>query len=110
MATATTVCNAREHDTEPDADLINSAKVVVIQDPVSVRPRPDRTYSVFKGWRRSQDTQITNATAEAEGHEKRPVKAFVRANLVGRDDWTRFLSLKEMSAFVRSCPWLALSS
>ncbi|MFJ9544133.1 hypothetical protein ACIRPX_43990 [Streptomyces sp. NPDC101225] len=31
-------CNAREHDTEPDADLINSVKAVGVQDPVSVRP------------------------------------------------------------------------
>ncbi|MGW1107929.1 ParB/RepB/Spo0J family partition protein [Streptomyces sp. NPDC002540] len=88
-------CNAREHDTEPDDDLTNSVKAVGVQDPVSVRPRPDGTYGAFKGWRRTQAAQIANATAEAEGHEKRPIKAYVRADLVGRDAWTRFLSLIE---------------
>ncbi|MFD7283468.1 ParB/RepB/Spo0J family partition protein [Streptomyces sp. NPDC059862] len=88
-------CNAREHDTEPDADLVNSVKAVGVQDPVSVRPRPDGTYGAFKGWRRTQAAQIANATAEAEGHAKRQIKAFVRADLVGRDAWTRFLSLIE---------------
>ncbi|MFI9040936.1 ParB/RepB/Spo0J family partition protein [Streptomyces sp. NPDC053726] len=88
-------CNAREHDTEPDADLINSVKAVGVQDPVSVRPRPDGTYGAFKGWRRTQAAQIANATAEAEGHERRQIKAFVRTDLVGRDAWTRFLSLIE---------------
>lgn len=88
-------CNAREHDTEPDADLINSVKAVGVQDPVSVRPRPDGTYGAFKGWQRTQAAQIANATAEAEGHEKRQIKAYVRADLVGRDAWTRFLSLIE---------------
>ncbi|MGW0770730.1 ParB/RepB/Spo0J family partition protein [Streptomyces sp. NPDC002676] len=87
--------NAREHDREPDDDLINSVKAVGVQDPVSVRPRPDGTYGAFKGWRRSQAAQIANATAEAEGHERRQIKAFVRADLVGRDAWTRFLSLIE---------------
>ncbi|MEU6653394.1 ParB N-terminal domain-containing protein [Streptomyces sp. NPDC046900] len=88
-------CNAREHDTEPDDDLINSVKAVGVQDPVSVRPRPDGTYGAFKGWRRTQAAQIANATAEAEGHTTRQIKAFVRADLVGRDAWTRFLSLIE---------------
>jgi ParB/RepB/Spo0J family partition protein len=88
-------CNAREHDTEPDDDLINSVKAVGVQDPVSVRPRPDGTYGAFKGWRRTQAAQIANATAGAEGHEKRQIQAFVRADLVGRDPWTRFLSLIE---------------
>ncbi|WP_326757328.1 ParB/RepB/Spo0J family partition protein [Streptomyces phaeochromogenes] len=87
--------NAREHDTEPDADLVNSVKAVGVQDPVSVRPRPDGTYGAFKGWRRSQAAQIANATAEAEGHPKRQIKAYVRADLVGRDAWTQFLSLIE---------------
>ncbi|MET7685162.1 ParB/RepB/Spo0J family partition protein [Streptomyces sp. NPDC005423] len=80
--------NAREHDTEPDADLINSVKAVGVQDPVSVRPRPNGTYGAFKGWRRTQAAQIANATAEAEGHAKRQLKAYVRADLVGRDAWT----------------------
>jgi ParB/RepB/Spo0J family partition protein len=88
-------CNAREHDTEPDTDLINSVKAVGVQDPVSVRPRPDGTYGAFKGWRRTQAAQIANATAEAEGHPKRQITAYVRADLVGRDAWTRFLSLIE---------------
>ncbi|MGW2556426.1 ParB/RepB/Spo0J family partition protein [Streptomyces sp. NPDC001635] len=88
-------CNAREHDTEPDDDLINSVKAVGVQDPVSVRPRPDGTYGAFKGWRRTQAAQIANATAEADGHPQRQIKAFVRADLVGRDAWTRFLSLIE---------------
>ncbi|MCX5336873.1 ParB N-terminal domain-containing protein [Streptomyces sp. NBC_00140] len=88
-------CNAREHDTEPDGDLINSVKAVGIQDAISVRPRPDGTYGAFKGWRRTQAQQIANATAEAEGHEARQVPAYVRADLVGRDAWTRFLSLIE---------------
>lgn len=88
-------CNAREHDTEPDEDLINSVKAVEVQDPISVRPRPDGTYGAFKGWRRTQAAQIANATAEAEGRAKHPIKAFVRADLVGRDAWTRFLSLIE---------------
>ncbi|WP_406469826.1 ParB/RepB/Spo0J family partition protein [Streptomyces sp. NBC_01615] len=87
--------NAREHDTEPDADLINSVKAVGVQDPVSVRPRPDGTYGAFQGWRRTQAAQIANATAEAEGHAKRQIKAYVRADLVGRDAWTQFLSLIE---------------
>ncbi|MFJ1839963.1 ParB/RepB/Spo0J family partition protein [Streptomyces sp. NPDC088175] len=88
-------CNAREHDTEPDVDLINSVKAVGVQDPVSVRPLPDGTYGAFKGWRRTQAAQAANASAEAEGHEKRQIKAFVRTDLVGRDAWTRFLSLIE---------------
>lgn len=88
-------CNAREHDREPDDDLINSVKAVGVQDPVSVRPRPDGTYGAFKGWRRTQAAQIANASAEAEGHPARQIKAFVRADLVGRDAWTRFLSLIE---------------
>ncbi|MFF7987841.1 ParB/RepB/Spo0J family partition protein [Streptomyces sp. NPDC007901] len=88
-------CNAREHDTEPDNDLINSVKAVGVQDPVSVRPREDGTYGAFKGWRRTQAAQIANAAAESEGHEKRQIKAYVRADLVGRDAWTRFLSLIE---------------
>ncbi|WP_043687459.1 ParB/RepB/Spo0J family partition protein [Streptomyces xylophagus] len=88
-------CNAREHDTEPDDDLINSVKAVDVQDPVSVRPRPDGTYGAFKGWRRTQAAQIANATAEEDGRTKRQIKAFVRTDLVSRDAWTRFLSLIE---------------
>lgn len=88
-------CNAREHDTEPDEDLINSVKAVEVQDPISVRPRPDGTYGTFKGWRRTQAAQIANATAEEDGRTKQQIKAFVRADLVGRDAWTRFLSLIE---------------
>ncbi|MGI5414157.1 ParB/RepB/Spo0J family partition protein [Streptomyces chartreusis] len=88
-------CNAREHDTEPDEDLISSVKAVGVQDPVSVRPLPNGTYGAFKGWRRTQAAQLANATADAEDRPKRQIKAFVRADLVGRDAWTRFLSLIE---------------
>ncbi|WP_369383299.1 ParB/RepB/Spo0J family partition protein [Streptomyces sp. cg36] len=88
-------CNAREHDTEPDAELISSVKAVGVQDPVSVRPLPDGTYTAFKGWRRTQAAQVANATAEAEGHPQRQIKAYVRTDMVGRDAWTRFLSLIE---------------
>ncbi|EFE72401.1 predicted protein [Streptomyces viridosporus ATCC 14672] len=88
-------CNAREHDTEPDEKLITSVKEIGVEEPISVRPRPDGTYGVFKGWRRAQAQQIANATAEAEGRPVRPVKAYVREDLVGRDGWTRFLSLVE---------------
>ncbi|MEU5225272.1 ParB N-terminal domain-containing protein [Streptomyces toyocaensis] len=88
-------CNAREHDTEPDEKLITSVKEIGVEEPISVRPRPDGTYGVFKGWRRAQAAQVANATAEAEGRPVRPVKAYVRQDLVGRDGWTRFLSLVE---------------
>lgn len=88
-------CNAREHDTEPDTDLINSVKAVGVQDPVSVRPRPDGKYGAFKGWRRTQAAQIANAAAQAEGRPLRQIKAYVREDLVDRDAWTRFLSLIE---------------
>lgn len=87
--------NAREHDREPDSDLISSVKAVGVQDPISVRPLPDGTYGAFKGWRRAQAAQIANSTAEAEGHPQRQIRAFVRTDLVGRDAWTRFLSLIE---------------
>ncbi|MFE7077114.1 ParB/RepB/Spo0J family partition protein [Streptomyces sp. NPDC057620] len=88
-------CNAREHDIEPDAKLIASVKELGVEEAISVRPRPDGTYAVFKGWRRAQSAQIANATAEQEGRPLRTVNAFVRADLVGRDGWTRFLSLVE---------------
>ncbi|MEU0047272.1 ParB/RepB/Spo0J family partition protein [Streptomyces werraensis] len=88
-------CNAREHDTEPDEKLITSVKEIGVEEPISVRPRPDGTYGVFKGWRRAQAAQVANATAEAEGRPVRPVRAYVREDLVGRDGWTRFLSLVE---------------
>ncbi|MFF9171854.1 MULTISPECIES: ParB/RepB/Spo0J family partition protein [unclassified Streptomyces] len=88
-------CNAREHDTEPDEKLITSVKQLGVEEPLSVRPRPDGTFGAFKGWRRAQAAQIANATAEAEGRVLRPVKAYVREDLVGRDGWTRFLSLVE---------------
>ncbi|WP_316311751.1 hypothetical protein, partial [Clavibacter michiganensis] len=39
--------------------------------------------------------QEANATADAEGRAKQQIKAFVRADLVDRDAWTRFLSLIE---------------
>ncbi|WP_455362337.1 ParB/RepB/Spo0J family partition protein [Streptomyces sp. SYSU K21746] len=87
--------NAREHDTEPDEKLIASVKELGVEETISVRPRPDGAYGVFKGWRRAQAAQIANATAEQDGRPVRPVKAFVREDLVGRDGWTRFLSLVE---------------
>ncbi|MFC9891903.1 ParB N-terminal domain-containing protein [Streptomyces pilosus] len=88
-------CNAREHDTEPDEKLITSVKEIGVEEPISVRPRPDGTYGVFKGWRRAQAAQVANAAADAEGRPVRTVKAYVREDLVGRDGWTRFLSLVE---------------
>ncbi|WP_406834809.1 ParB/RepB/Spo0J family partition protein [Streptomyces sp. AHU1] len=87
--------NAREHDTEPDEKLITSVKELGVEEPISVRPRPDGTYGVFKGWRRAQAAQIANETAGQDGRPVRTVKAFVRADLVGRDGYTRFLSLVE---------------
>jgi ParB-like chromosome segregation protein Spo0J len=88
-------CNAREEDTEPDEDLINSVKEIGVEESISVRPRPDGTYGAFKGWRRAQAQQIANATAEQDGRPVRRIKAHVREDLVGRDGWTRFLSLVE---------------
>lgn len=88
-------CNARETDTEPDADLLASVKEIGVEEPVSVRPRPDGTYGVFKGWRRTQAQQQANATAEADGRPQRKIPAIVREDLVGRDGWTRMLSLTE---------------
>ncbi|MET8411717.1 ParB N-terminal domain-containing protein [Streptomyces sp. NPDC005195] len=88
-------CNAREHDTEPDEKLITSVKELGVEEPISVRPRPDGTYGVFKGWRRAQAAQIANETAEQDGRPVRTVKAFVRADLVDKDGYTRFLSLVE---------------
>lgn len=89
--------NAREHDTKPDGELIASVKEIGVEDPISVRPRPDGTFGAFKGWRRTQAAQIANATAEEDGRPVRRVKAYVREDLVGRDGWTRFLSLVENS-------------
>ncbi|MEV0254791.1 ParB N-terminal domain-containing protein [Streptomyces sp. NPDC050732] len=87
--------NAREHDTEPDQELIASVKEIGVQDAISVRPLPDGTYGAFKGWRRVQAQQIANAAAEEDGRPVRRIKAYVRDDLVGRDGWTRFLSLVE---------------
>ncbi|MFE5847206.1 ParB/RepB/Spo0J family partition protein [Streptomyces niveus] len=88
-------CNAREEDTEPDAKLITSVKTIGIQDAISVRPRPDGTYGVFKGWRRAQAVQRANATAKADGREVQTAPAYVRKDMVGRDGWTTMLSLVE---------------
>ncbi|MGW5657196.1 ParB/RepB/Spo0J family partition protein [Streptomyces humi] len=88
-------CNAREHDTGPDDKLVASVKELGVEEPISVRPRPDGTYGAFKGWRRAQAAQAANASAEQEGRPVRQIKAYVRADLVGRDGWTRFLSLVE---------------
>ncbi|WP_031487296.1 ParB/RepB/Spo0J family partition protein [Streptomyces bicolor] len=88
-------CNAREEDTEPDEDLINSVKAIGVEETISVRPRPDGTYGAFKGWRRAQAQHFANATAEQDGRPVRKIKAHVREDLVGRDGWTRFLSLVE---------------
>ncbi|GHC88541.1 ParB/RepB/Spo0J family partition protein [Streptomyces flavofungini] len=88
-------CNAREEDPEPDEELINSVKEIGVEDAISVRPRPDGTFAAFKGWRRAQAAQIANYTAEADGRPVRTVKAWVRADLVGNDAWTRLLSVIE---------------
>lgn len=88
-------CNAREEDTEPDEKLIISVKAIGIQDAISVRPRPDGTYGVFKGWRRGQAVQRANATAKEDGREMQTAPAYVRKDLVGRDGWTTMLSLVE---------------
>ncbi|WUD70226.1 ParB/RepB/Spo0J family partition protein [Streptomyces sp. NBC_00510] len=53
-------------DTPPDAALIASIKAIGVQEVVGVRPRPDGTFGVFKGWRRSQAAQLANDSAEAE--------------------------------------------
>ncbi|MFD3843149.1 ParB N-terminal domain-containing protein [Streptomyces sp. NPDC058642] len=87
--------NARESDTEPDEELIASVKEIGVEETISVRPRPDGTYGTFKGWRRAQAQQVANATAEQDGRPVRRIKAHVREDLVGRDGWTRFLSLVE---------------
>ncbi|WP_326695678.1 ParB N-terminal domain-containing protein [Streptomyces sp. NBC_01766] len=87
--------NARTTDTEPDNELISSVKAIGVQDAISVRPRPDGTYTAFKGWRRAQAAQIANANAEQEERPLQRVRAYVRTDLVGRDSWTRFLSLVE---------------
>ncbi|MFF7452213.1 MULTISPECIES: ParB N-terminal domain-containing protein [unclassified Streptomyces] len=87
--------NARETDTEPDEELIASVKEIGVEETISVRPRPDGTYGAFKGWRRAQAQQVANATAEQDGRPVRRIKAHVRDDLVGRDGWTRFLSLVE---------------
>ncbi|MGW2911323.1 ParB/RepB/Spo0J family partition protein [Streptomyces asoensis] len=88
-------CNAREHDTEPDDQLVASVKEIGVEEPISVRPNPDGTYAVFKGWRRSRAAQIANAAAGQDGRPVRTVRAFIRTDLIGRDGWTRFLSLVE---------------
>lgn len=87
--------NARESDTGPDEELIASVKEIGVEETISVRPRPDGTYGAFKGWRRAQAQQIANVTAEQDGRPVRRIKAHVRDDLVGRDGWTRFLSLVE---------------
>ncbi|MGW3954667.1 ParB/RepB/Spo0J family partition protein [Streptomyces sp. NPDC004752] len=87
--------NARKTDTEPDEELIASVKEIGVEETISVRPRPDGTYGAFKGWRRAQAQQAANATAEQDGRPVRRIKAHVREDLVGRDGWTRFLSLVE---------------
>lgn len=86
--------NARP-DTPPDADLIASVKAIGVQEVVGVRPRPDGTFGVFKGWRRSQAAQLANDSAEAENQPRRSVSCAVHADLVGRDAATRLLSLLE---------------
>ncbi|WP_331733106.1 ParB N-terminal domain-containing protein (plasmid) [Streptomyces sp. NBC_00080] len=87
--------NARETGTEPDEELIASVKEIGVEETISVRPRPDGTYGAFKGWRRAQAQQVANATAEHDGRPVRRIRAHVRDDLVGRDGWTRFLSLVE---------------
>ncbi|MFJ8158521.1 ParB/RepB/Spo0J family partition protein [Streptomyces sp. NPDC094468] len=87
--------NAREHETEPDSKLIASVKELGVEEPISVRPRADGTYSAFKGWRRAQAAQAANASAKQDGRPVQQIKAYVRTDLIGRDAWTRFLSLVE---------------
>ncbi|MFE8018258.1 ParB/RepB/Spo0J family partition protein [Streptomyces antibioticus] len=87
--------NARETDTEPDEELIASVREIGVEETISVRPRPDGMYGAFKGWRRAQAQKIANDTAEQDGRPVRRIKAHVREDLVGRDGWTRFLSLVE---------------
>ncbi|MFJ4748890.1 ParB/RepB/Spo0J family partition protein [Streptomyces albogriseolus] len=88
-------CNARKHDTDPDEKLIASVKELGVEEPISVRPLPDGTFGVFKGWRRAQAAQAANTSAEQDGRPVRMVNAYVREDLVGRDGWTRLLSLVE---------------
>ncbi|MEV6796528.1 ParB/RepB/Spo0J family partition protein [Streptomyces sp. NPDC051320] len=87
--------NARTSDTEPDTDLISSVKAIGVQDPISVRPGPNGTYTAFKGWRRAQAAQIANASAEQEERPLQKVRAYIRTDLADKDSWTRFLSLVE---------------
>ncbi|WP_237329960.1 ParB N-terminal domain-containing protein [Streptomyces sp. BA2] len=87
--------NARETDTEPDEELIASVKEIGVEETISVRPRHDGTYGAFKGWRRAQALKIANDTAVLDGRPVRRIKAHVREDLVGKDGWTRFLSLVE---------------
>ncbi|MGW4951473.1 ParB/RepB/Spo0J family partition protein [Streptomyces parvulus] len=87
--------NARETDTAPDEELIASVKEIGVEETISVRPRPDGTYGAFKGWRRAQAQKVANDSAEQDGRPVRRIKAHVREDLVGRDGWTRFLSLVE---------------
>jgi ParB-like chromosome segregation protein Spo0J len=88
-------CNARETDTEPDEDLLNSVREIGVEDAVSVRPRPDGTYGAFKGWRRAQALQVANSSAAQDKRPQRKIPAIIRQDLVGRDGWTRMLSLIE---------------
>ncbi|MFD9791323.1 ParB/RepB/Spo0J family partition protein [Streptomyces sp. NPDC059070] len=88
-------CNARETDTAPDQTLINSVAELGIQDPISVRPLTDGTFAAFKGWRRAQAQQAANTAAAQDKRPVRTVPAYVRADLVGRDGYTRLLSLIE---------------
>ncbi|MFH8698776.1 ParB/RepB/Spo0J family partition protein [Streptomyces chartreusis] len=87
--------NARTTDTGPDDDLKASVAELGVQDPIHVRPQADGTYGAFKGWRRAQAQQATNATAEAEGRPVRMIPAIIRADLVGNDAMTHLLSLIE---------------
>ncbi|MGX1727905.1 ParB/RepB/Spo0J family partition protein [Streptomyces diastaticus] len=88
-------CNARTINPEPSADQIASIKALGVQDAISVRPRPDGTFGVFKGWRRAQAAQEANRTAEADGRERQTVNAFVWVDLADQDGWTRMLSAIE---------------
>lgn len=88
-------CNARKTNPEPSAEQIASIKALGVQDAISVRPRPDGKFGVFKGWRRAQAAQEANRTAKAEGRELQKVNAFVWEELTDQDGWTRMLSAIE---------------
>ncbi|WP_326693376.1 MULTISPECIES: ParB N-terminal domain-containing protein [unclassified Streptomyces] len=87
--------NARETDTEPDAELLASVKEIGVEEAVSVRPLSEGRYAAFKGWRRAQAQQAANSTAKADGRPVRKLPVIVRSDLVGQDAEAYLLSLIE---------------